>query len=1093
MFGYTSGELVGQPITHLIPHSASDVMNSFDQAWAGIPVTGIMERGVMQVGRHKNGGVLMVRPTIVHFGDEPEAPLLWSIIDLTAEGWQPSASTDSPHHWESMIDTIDGVVWEADPHTFQFLYVSRKAEALLGYPASYWTQLPTFWIDHVHPLDRDRVVEFYRQHTQAGRSHTMEYRMLAADGRTVWVKDLVVLDRLPSSATRLRGFLVDITEIKQALNAVAVQYEIAMLGAGRSRLEDIAGPILQSMCQHWDWDLGCLWLVDAKAGCLRWETASGLCEDRVRLVTDVQAAWTLRKGEGLAGAAWATKQVEWRTDLAHLPDYAGWSGDERIALCSGVAFPILVQQEPIAIIELFSVARREADDALDTALRGIGIQLGLGLERQQAEERLRTSELRFRQAMETTTDGLWDWNLVTRHAYHSPAWVRMLGLEHHEIPLNNINDWRLRVHPDDRSRFDEILDSLGRPDAPDHFVLEHRLQHRSGRWMWVSMRGRVVERSGDGTPLRVMGITQDLTERIQTEETLRRSAAELEAANAELLKARDEALSAARAKAQFLAMMSHEIRTPMNGVIGMTSVLLETELTEEQRRLVETTKSSGEVALAIINDILDYSKIEAGKLELERIEFDLRLCLEEVTDLFSKQAYGKGLDLALVIEAGVPERVLGDPTRLRQVLLNLIGNAVKFTECGEVVVRVTQETPGGHTPDAVTLRFVVQDTGVGIGRDDQRRLFQVFSQVDVSTTRKYGGTGLGLAIAKRLVELMGGTIDVQSEPGRGSRFWFDVPLFLAPTRTAEPPDRAVTLAGRHVLCVDHHRASRAALVGLLARSEMVPIEASCASEATAILRRAAEAGTPIPLVLMDLHLPDANGYELARVIKTDPALETTKLIALTAVGRQGEAREAREAGFAAYLHKPIRQAALMDCLRLVLGQENRDEASSAPIITRHTLKEAARRHKILLAEDNQVNQLVAVTMLQKLGYAVEVVSDGAQAVEAAQRGGYACVLMDCMMPNLDGYAATGFIRKAETGRPRVPIIALTANALPEDRQRCLDAGMDDFLTKPLRINQLAAVLDRWIPRETTRMPAETWSPESAGRSGGESHMKEGTE
>jgi CheY-like chemotaxis protein len=493
----------------------------------------------------------------------------------------------------------------------------------------------------------------------------------------------------------------------------------------------------------------------------------------------------------------------------------------------------------------------------------------------------------------------------------------------------------------------------------------------------------------------------------------------------------------------------------------------------------------------LINDILDYSKIEAGKLELDRIDFDLRLCLEETTDLFAERAYGKGLELVLLIEAGVPEWVCGDPTRLRQILLNLISNAIKFTECGEVVVRVRPCAALAASADQAGVKFEVQDTGIGIKPEDQGRLFQLFSQVDASTTRKYGGTGLGLAIAKRLVELMGGEIGVDSEEGRGSCFWFAVPFGTARLRSPAATEPPVSLAGRSILCVDDHGASRLAVTQLVSPWGMTTLAATTGSEALNILRREAQAGRSVAVVLIDLQLPDMTGYQLAKAITTDPALAPTRLIAVTAVGRRGDAHAAHTAGFAAYLQKPLRQAVLKDTIRAVLGRTAGEDGKPAPIVTRHTVKEATRRPKILLAEDNQVNQLVAVKMLEKLGYAVDVVSNGTQAVDAAKRGGYALILMDCMMPELDGIAATRAIREHEKQRTIadfIPIIALTASALPDDRRSCLDAGMDDFLSKPIRKEDLAAMLERWIGRRSgeqgiSGVRAETGDPSGTTKEG----------
>jgi PAS domain S-box-containing protein len=1060
MFGYRREELTGQPIEVFIPacRREPDVNH---------PVERHRHSGTDLPGRHKSGTELVVRVVVMPIGNGAKRVMLYSIVDLTADRWLQTALLDTRHHWESMIDTIDGVVWEADPSTFQFLFVSRQAEHLLGYPVSAWTEEPTFWIDHVHPWDRDRVVAFCRQETEAGRSHTIEYRMRAADGRTVWVKDLVVVDRPASGPTTLRGLLVDMTSVKQAERGMAVQYELAMLTTGDSALDDMAVRILHSLCSNLEWDAGCLWIVDERASLLRPFAVWNSSDDQPQRFTETARPWTLCAGEGLAGRAWANQMVEWSDNPAHLWPWTEGADSPAPQSESGVAFPVTVKQRTVAVIELVSLIRRKPDDAMTAMLQGVGIHLGLYLDRLQTEERLRASEHRFREAMETTTDGVWDWDLRTQHAYHSPAWVRMLGLEDHPIPLNNINDWRLRVHQDDLPRFDAMRAELGRADAPDQFALEHRLRHRSGQWKWVLMRGRVVVRDEGRVPLRAMGVAQDLTDRIRMEESLRHAAQELRIKNDELRQARDEALRAAQAKARFLAAMSHEIRTPMNGVIGMTDLLLETALTNEQRRMLQTVKSSGDTLLALINDILDYSKIEAGKLELDRVDFDLRLCLEETTDLLAERAYGKGLELVLLIEAGVPDWVSGDPTRVRQILLNLIGNAVKFTERGEVVVRVVPYAALASSSNQVGVKFEVQDTGIGIKPEDQGRLFHVFSQVDASTTRKYGGTGLGLAIAKRLVELMGGEIGVDSQEGRGSCFWFAVPFGVArsrPVASGEPP---VSLVSRSILCVDDHGASRLAVRQLVSAWGMTMLEVTTGSEALAVLRSEAQAGRPIGVALIDLQLPDMTGYELAKAITADPALAPTKLIAVTAVGRRGDAQAAHAAGFAAYLQKPLRQAALKECVQTVLGQAAGETGRAEPIVTRHTLREAKKRPKILLAEDNQVNQLVAVKMLEKLGCAVDVVSNGIQAVEAAQQGGYALILMDCMMPELDGFAATRSIRELERRgslATRLPIIALTASALADDRQSCLDAGMDDFLAKPIRKEDLAAMLDRWIGR-----------------------------
>ncbi|MBP7141482.1 MAG: response regulator [Opitutaceae bacterium] len=660
--------------------------------------------------------------------------------------------------------------------------------------------------------------------------------------------------------------------------------------------------------------------------------------------------------------------------------------------------------------------------------------------RLKAEHAVKQERALLLKVFESSFAGYWDWNFANNTLLYSQSYKRMLGYTDSEFP-NTPDEWKRHLVEEEiepaEARFNELVRTRGA--TPYHTTL--RFKHKEGHIVWVLASVVVAEWSNTGQPLRVVGCNIDITDLHAAEETIRERNQELKAASARAEKFARDAHAAAVAMANFLANMSHEIRTPMNAVIGMTDLLLDTELDASQREFTETIRTSGEALLAIINDILDYSKIESGHLELERLPVNLRECVESAIDLAAGPASAKRLDLLYWIEDDVPPCVVGDLTRLRQVLINLIGNAVKFTERGEIVITVSQRTAENGQP---RLKVSVRDTGIGIPADRLDRLFRSFSQVDASTTRKYGGTGLGLAISQRLVDLMCGRIWVESVVGQGTTFLFELPLEAAPYVPGPRDQNNVpALKDRRLLIVDDNATNRRILSLQGKRWGMIPEAVSSGAEALQWM----DDGRKFDLAVIDVQMPEMDGYDLARALRKRRSPDELPIVALTSLGDSGSGFKGL--GIARVLTKPAKSSTLCDALTQIFDH-GADGKGSGTSRMADALIAREFPLRILLAEDNAVNQRVASLLLGRLGYKIERVSNGIEVLAALSRQSFDVILLDVQMPEMDGLECSKRLSTLHPSATRPWIIAMTANAMQGDRERCIEAGMDDYISKPIR-------------------------------------------
>ncbi|MDP2216680.1 MAG: PAS domain S-box protein [Methanolobus sp.] len=678
-------------------------------------------------------------------------------------------------------------------------------------------------------------------------------------------------------------------------------------------------------------------------------------------------------------------------------------------------------------------------------------------ERKKSEQALQAEEARMRAITESTQDAILMMDPAGDISFWNSAAERIFGYMSGEAIGQNLHLLLApqRYHAAHKEKLPLFL-KTGLGGAVGKTV-ELEALHKNGGEISVEMSLSSLELS-DGW--HAVGVMREITERKLADEKMRTYAEEVEKKNKELDIALTKAEDGARVKSEFLANMSHEIRTPMNGVIGMTGLLLDTRLDEEQRHYVETVQTSGEALLEIINDVLDFSKIEAGKLELEILDFDLHSVLDGFAAMLSIRAHDKGLEFICAAEPDVPAYIRGDTGRLQQVLTNLTGNAIKFTHHGEVSVRVNLVS---ETDTEAMLRFSVRDTGIGIPKNKISLLFNQFYQVDASTTRQYGGTGLGLAISKQLVELMGGEIGMKSEQGKGSEFWFTVRFAKQPYRERNkllPAD----IQSARILVVDDNATNREILVAQISSWGANPVEAVDGPMALQALYRAHEDREPFHVAILDMHMPGMDGLTLARIIKSDEKFESTCLIMLSSMGQWSASGQLEKNHFEAYLTKPVRQSELFEKLSTILTPDNEKQKSHSSVTEHATSMQKIKNVRILLAEDNIVNQKVAQSMLKKMGLRVDTVANGAEALKTLQTLPYDLVLMDVQMPEMDGLEATRLIRQPESAvlNRNIPIIAMTAHAMKGDRERFIEAGMDDYISKPVSLKSLMELLDKWL-------------------------------
>jgi len=999
MFGYEVNEVINHKADFLYFNWRSNQSNP--EHWQKIH--DMFERNGFHIGlatgKKKNGETIPLEVVTGSLSDRGDAVQL--LRDISERKRVEEVLRESEGRFRRFASAVTDVIYRYDPKNNMYDFISPSFELQTGYSVDEIMADPSEVTRKItHPDDAERVFKEVDDHIKkapdAGTFCT-EYRVIRKDGQVIWVSDHKNIDFTPDGKIyRINGVVRNITERKRMEEKLKRQQEEQQI------------------------------ILDTVPAMIFYKDK----ENRM-----IRVNKTLAEVIGLP-----KEEIQGKTCFELFPDQAEeyWRDDKEVMASGNPKRNIIERLKTLEGTRWVQTDKIPHRDENGNAIGIIGFTVDV-TEQKRAKEKLQESEKKYRTLVETAQEGIGILDTDENIIFVNQAFANLLGYQKEELLGLNLSQIS------DKEQFAKFRKETEKRRQGKSSRYEAKLYTKAGEPKYFSLSASPLfddKKTFTGT----MGLLADITAHKQAEENLR--------------KAKEEAEEANRLKSEFLANMSHEIRTPMNAIIGMTSLALDTEVTGEQRDYLNTVKESTRALLELLNDILDLSKIEADRIELETIDFDLRVTVEGMSDTLAHRASAKGLELACMIHHQVPVLLRGDPGRLRQILMNLGGNAIKFTEKGEVVIRVELEE---ETEDSVTLLFSVTDTGVGITKDKHKKVFESFTQVDGSTARKYGGTGLGLSISKRLVELMGGKIGVESQPGKGSRFWFTA-VFEKQKEFKDifpsvPPD----IRGMRMLVIDDNRTNRTILVKMLESFGCSAEAVESGIEALQMLKRAAHKEKLFDLVLLDMQMPEMNGEQTLRAIKHDPEIKDVAVIILTSIGERGDAARLEALGCAGYLLKPIKQSQLFDTIITVLSwQKVEAKEKPIPLVTRHTIAEQRRqRVRILVAEDNPMNQKLAVTLLKKAGYSVDAVETGRRVIEILNRTAYHLVLMDVQMPEMDGFETTRAIREREGKKQHTPIIAMTAHAMKGDRERCLQAGMDDYISKPIEPQELFDAIKKW--------------------------------